>query len=71
MGGNGIYVNTSVEECLSRCHQEYANLIDAIKRIGRNLQDFDPTDPEEKIVRIYDSSGAMIVDKMNSNEKAI
>jgi predicted kinase len=69
LGGSAIYVNTTPEECIKRCHEEYTNLIDAIKRIGKNLERFDPMDPDEKVVRIYDSAGKMVVDKIPSNEK--
>lgn len=58
--GSAIFVNTSVDECLKRCHEDYTSLRDAIKRIAKNLGSFDPSDPKEKVIRIYDSGGNQI-----------
>jgi predicted kinase len=57
LGGIGFYVNTPVETCVSRCNSTNEGLIGAVRRMGKNLESFNPLDAKEKIARIYTNDG--------------
>jgi adenylylsulfate kinase-like enzyme len=59
LGGIGFFVNTPVETCISRCNPENHGLIGAVRRMGKNLESFNPEDPKEKIARIYTNDGSV------------
>jgi len=51
MNGEGIYINTPLDICLSRAPQEHREFLDAIKRMAKNLESFEP---EQESVRVVD-----------------
>lgn len=57
LGGIGFFVSTDTETCLSRCREDNEGLRGAVKRMGKNLESFDPKSPDEKIARIYSNDG--------------
>ena len=57
LGGVGFYVDTPVDVCVSRCNPTNEGLIGAVRRMGKNLESFDPR-IEGGVARIYRNDGS-------------
>lgn len=65
LGGRGFYVSTPVDLCVSRCNQGNDGLIEAVRRMHRNLESFNPKESKEKILRIYTWNGNGFDEEIN------
>ncbi len=57
LGGKAFFVKTPLDVCVSRCNANNDGLIEAVNRMHKNLESFDPRDEKEEVLRIFSWNG--------------
>jgi predicted kinase len=57
LGGKAFYVSAPLDVCLSRCDPANDGLRNAVKRMQKNLEIFNPLDGKERVLRMYTWNG--------------